>query len=76
MRITSISPVTESGFSLSNADTYLGGIPEPHPFLEDTSIFSLITHEEFWSIMMYFLRMMNEQFRLKRELKLKQMRKH
>ena len=63
VRIIAISPVSDSGFTLSNADTYLNGCKLPE-----------ITHEGFWCTMMYFLRRMNEQFRLKKELKLRQLK--
>ena len=63
VRITTISPVSESGFSLSNSSTYLDGCKLPE-----------VSHKNFWDTMMYFLRRMNEQFRLKMQMKRNQIK--
>jgi len=74
LRITALSPTTDAGFSLASADTYFKGIPERNPFKEDKSIYGLVTHEQFWYVMMYFLKRMNDKFRAKRALELEKLK--
>lgn len=84
-RILSISSMSDSGFTLSNAGSYFINYPNPNPFIqeftigdncekENFNIYNMLTFEEFWSVMMYFLKRVNENFRVKRELKLKQLK--
>lgn len=61
--IINVSPVADSGFTLSNAQTFLNGCKLPS-----------ISHKDFWATMMYFLKRMNTKFRIRREQKLRELK--
>ncbi len=58
-KIIAISPMTETGFSLTGADAFLNGYPE---VLQ-------VTHSEFWKCMTYFLSRMNIKYNERRKLR-------
>ena len=55
--IISVSAITEHGFNLSGAYSFLDGYSHP----------AQVTHSEFWSSMRYFLGRLNEKFAQKQK---------
>jgi len=65
-RIIRVSPVTETGFTLTGAEMILKGIK-----LKVLQV----THFEFWEIMIFFLDRLNEKFLMRKKLALQEGKK-
>lgn len=62
MTIIQMSPITEQGFTLGGAMAYLDGSVQP------------VGRNDFWRVMSYFLKRLNQDFIRKKKLKMAQNR--
>ena len=60
--IITVSPMTESGFTLAGASTYIQNCELPQ-----------VTHREFWRVMIYFLNRTNTKFLERKKAKMRQL---
>ena len=61
--IITVSPMTETGFTLTGADIYIQNCELPQ-----------VTHREFWRVMIYFLNRTNSKFMERKKAKMKQLK--